>query len=514
MDHKLQLEISGERASNYLRLFLTLIFTAGTVMGYLVQNQVSQILGNYVVGVIIYLVATFTSVIILKRNAYRPSTKYITMGMELLGFSTVIFGFLRIDDINILSIAINDIVLYAIYFLLIVESILRFSPRFTFSTGLACTMIFCLLGVLIISKGGDEAINPVTPLTVILGTLFIFAVAVAATVGTFFVQRVVKKIKLSEENAKAQAVSLEKLIQQAQNTIHEIDHVVENLDALVENSKNMSLQQLEISESSTQIVNHFSNSIDMITKKAHEQEKNCFENTKSIIHLDEVITKIDSSSMKIVEQGKRAMHLAAQGEEELNNSINEIQNIHQTSTNASKIVTVINNIASQTNLLALNAAIEAARAGEEGKGFEVVATEVGKLADSSGRNAMQIKNLMIDMTNAIQKGVKQIQGSSHIVKDIIDMNRIIDKEIREVNQTINSQIDVIQKTNLRTAEIQNMAIQMREVTESEKSNSMHLKENIEKVFSYSKEMTTQVTILKSTLETLVGISKKLKSEII
>ncbi|MCB1189896.1 MAG: hypothetical protein H7A23_18350 [Leptospiraceae bacterium] len=513
MDHKLQLEINGERASNYLRLFLTLIFTAGTVMGYLMKNQVSQILGNYVLGVIIYVVATMTSVVILKQNAYKSSSKYITMGMELAGYSVVIFGFLRLDDINMLSIPINDIVLYAIYFLLIVESILRFSPRFTLITGLSCTFIFCLLGILVIRQGGDKAINPATPLTVILGTLFIFAVTVAATVGTLFVQRVVVKIKDSEEEAKSKTKHLENLIKQAQTTIKEINQVVENLNTIAEDSKNMSLQQLTVSESSIQIVNHFSNSIDLIATMAKEQEQNCFENTKSIAHLDRIVTQIDQESLNVADKGSQTMKLAEQGEKELNNSIQEIQNIHHSSTNVAKIVSVINSIASKTNLLALNASIEAARAGEEGKGFEVVASEVGKLADSSGKNAMQIKTLILEMMNAIQKGVKQIQGSSESVKNVIGMNKTITKDIKGINQIVNSQIGIVKETNQRTARIQDMALKMKEVTENEKSNSIELKSNIEKVFSHSQGMATQVTTLKSTLEALIETSKKLKGEI-
>lgn len=58
-------------------------------------------------------------------------------------------------------------------------------------------------------------------------------------------------------------------------------------------------------------------------------------------------------------------------------------------------------IASQTSLLSLNASIEAARAGDAGRGFSVVANEIGKLAEQSSKTVTNITAIVAEVNTAI-----------------------------------------------------------------------------------------------------------------
>ena len=114
-----------------------------------------------------------------------------------------------------------------------------------------------------------------------------------------------------------------------------------------------------------------------------------------------------------------ASDLAGSGGEVMNEVVDTMRGISESSKRIADIIGVIDGIAFQTNILALNAAVEAARAGEQGRGFAVVATEVRGLAGRSADAAREIKSLIVTSAERVEQGTLLVDKAGATMTDVV-----------------------------------------------------------------------------------------------
>ena len=143
------------------------------------------------------------------------------------------------------------------------------------------------------------------------------------------------------------------------------------------------------------------------------------------------VSKISSDSLDIVDKGNTYMQALLDAMNQITNQSNQI----------SKIIEVIDDIASQTNLLSLNASIEAARAGEQGKGFAVVADQIGKLANDCSKAVGNTTKLIHQSLDAIKHGSALADDTAKLLRDIVTSSSKTSELVEDITTACTTQAD-------------------------------------------------------------------------
>ncbi len=217
----------------------------------------------------------------------------------------------------------------------------------------------------------------------------------------------------------------------------------------------------------TEVVQEISNSADLVTRRSDEisdgtstvsertemQAANLQETAASMEQMTSIVRQNANNALQANQLAAQTRKQAEEGGHVVNEAIEAMSEITESSNRIAAIIGVIDEIAFQTNLLALNAAVEAARAGEQGQGFAVVANEVRNLAGRSANAAKEIKELIAESVDKIQSGSKLVGNSGKTLEEIVVAVKQVVEIVDNITSASQEQSQGIDQVNRSVAQI-------------------------------------------------------------
>ncbi|UXP30794.1 methyl-accepting chemotaxis protein [Reichenbachiella agarivorans] len=313
--------------------------------------------------------------------------------------------------------------------------------------------------------------------------------------------------------------------------VDSLNKASENLNTLIRNIvtnanivESSSIEMLGASEEMSSNTDEIASAISQMSSGAQNQVVKVDEASTLVENILASATQMGTKAETINEAAKSSVTKSERGRiviENIGNAMKEIATysretydsikiLTQRSTEISRVLGVITDIASQTNLLALNAAIEAAQAGDAGRGFAVVAEEIRKLAEDSRKSAQEIEKLVDDVKSDTQQASKVMETMTKSVTTGSEASTEASIAFREIAESTNQSLalseDIVNATKLQSVDI----TQVVTITESVVVIAEQTAAGTEEVASSATELSSGMTNYNQKSEQLTKVAASLK----
>lgn len=208
-----------------------------------------------------------------------------------------------------------------------------------------------------------------------------------------------------------------------------------------------------------------------------QQQASALEETSATMNqMNSAVQGNSKNSQQASQVATEVQVRAHEGVKVMQETIEAMNSIQDSSHKIADIVNLIDGIAFQTNLLALNAAVEAARAGEHGRGFAVVASEVRSLAQKSAEAAKDIKGLIEESVARIDQGSQLATQSGDMLNEINGEIESFSKMIGEIAHASQEQAEGVNQVHAAIGQIDSVTQQNAALVEETSSAAASLTE--------------------------------------
>lgn len=220
-------------------------------------------------------------------------------------------------------------------------------------------------------------------------------------------------------------------------------------DALLSLVANVRSSTDNINSAATEIA---SGNMDL-SSRTESQASALEETASSLEELTSTVRQNADNARQANQLANSASSVARQGGDVVNEVVTTMSAINDSSRKIVDIIGVIDGIAFQTNILALNAAVEAARAGEQGRGFAVVAAEVRNLAQRSASAAKEIKSLIDDSVDKVERGSNLVNQAGQTIQEVVKSVQHVSDVVSEISAASQEQTAGIDQINLAVTQM-------------------------------------------------------------
>ena len=176
-----------------------------------------------------------------------------------------------------------------------------------------------------------------------------------------------------------------------------------------------------------------------LSARTESQASALQETAASMEQLSATVKQNADSARQANQLALNASTVAVKGGDVVDQVVETMKHINDSSKKIFDIISVIDGIAFQTNLRALNAAVEAARAGEQGRGFAVVASEVRSLAGRSADAAKEIKGLISASVARVEQGNVLVGQAGGTMTEVVSSIRRVTDLMGEISAASSEQ---------------------------------------------------------------------------